>query len=56
MKNSLFVCEFQFSQCSKQPIKHWVEKVTPLYWGKPKQQRIKSCQALNMNGPCAIHF
>jgi hypothetical protein len=27
-----------------------------LYWGNPKQQGTKSWQALNVNGPCAIHF
>jgi hypothetical protein len=56
MRNSLFVCGFQFSQCPKQLVEHWAEKVTPLYWGKPKQQGTKSWQALNRNGPCAIYF
>jgi hypothetical protein len=27
-----------------------------VFWGKPKQQGTKSWQALNINGPCAIHF
>jgi hypothetical protein len=56
MRNSLFAFGFQFSQCLKELVKQWAEKVTPLYWGNPKQQGIKSWQALNMNGPCAIQL
>jgi hypothetical protein len=56
MKNSLFVFGFHFSQCPKKLVKHWAEKVTPLYLGNPKQQGTKSWHALNINGPCAIHF
>jgi hypothetical protein len=42
MKNSLLVFGFQFSQCPKQLVKHWAKKDTPLDWGNPKQQGIKS--------------
>jgi hypothetical protein len=56
MKNSLFVFRFQFSQCPKKLVKHWAEKVTPLYSENLKHQGTKSWQALNINGPCAIHF
>jgi hypothetical protein len=56
MRNSLFVFGFQFSQCPKELVKHWTEKVIPLYWGNPKQQGIKSWQTLNMNDSCTIHF
>jgi hypothetical protein len=42
MKNSSFVFGFQFSQCSKKLVKHWGEKITPLYWGSPKQKGTKS--------------
>ncbi len=56
MRNSLFVFGFQFSQCPRELVKHWAKKVTPLYWENPKQQDTKSWQALNINGPCAIHF
>jgi hypothetical protein len=31
MNNSLFVFGFQFFQCRKELVKHWAEKVTPLY-------------------------
>ncbi len=36
MRNSLFVFEFEFSQSPKELVKHWVEKVMPLYWVNPK--------------------
>jgi hypothetical protein len=56
MWNFLFVFGFQYFRCPKEMVKHWAEKVTPLYWGNPKQQGTKSWQPLNMNGPCVIHF
>jgi hypothetical protein len=34
--------DFNFSQCPKELVKHWAEKVTPLYCGNPKQQGTKS--------------